>query len=138
MNFFTANEAFSLYPYASFVQKVTILFGVQKEHDYAQRGFMPQTLAATKPHISYCPQTVRRPGDEHTWKIKMSPVVCGPVAPVESNTWKVCTIPGTQYGQTVYEIFDHPKLRLSVVTVDIASVRRWFGTKQRTRRNTDR
>ena len=135
MNFLTANEAFSLYPYASFVQKVTILcraFECRTEHkEYIERGFKPLILTETGPHILHRPETVRHPGDAYTWRITMFPVVCGPVAPVESNTWKLCAIEGSQYAQTVYDLFYHPKLRLPIVTVDIPNVRRWFDTERR-------
>ena len=137
MNFLTAHETFSLYPYSSFIQKVAISCRVSEhrtDQTYIAQGFKSQTLAETIPHISYCPETVRRPGDAHTWKIKILPTVFGPVAPVESNTWRIRTVPGSQYAKLMYKLFYHPKLSLPVITAEIRNVQRWFDTERKARR----
>ena len=92
MNFFTASEAFALYPYASFIRNINILCKATDKitrraiRKYIARGYILKALATTKPQKSFYAWTTRRPGDRHTWKIKDNLDIGGLTTPVESNT----------------------------------------------------
>ena len=132
MNFFTATEAFSLYPYASFIRNINLLCKAtdrstkQAVRKYIDRGYNLKALVTTRPQKSFYAWTTRRPGDRHTWRIKDQLDIGQPNTPVESNTWKLRPVHGTIYAQPIYDIFRHRRLRVPIVTSDYMSVQHWF------------
>ena len=132
MNFFTATEAFSLYPYASFIRNINLLCKAtdrstkQAVLKYIDRGYNLKALVTTKPQKSFCAWTTRRPGDRHTWRIRDHVDVGQTHTPVEGNTWKLRSVQGTIHAQPIYDIFRHRRLKVPIVTSDYMSVQHWF------------
>lgn len=132
MNFFTATEAFSLYPYASFIRNINLLCKAtdkstrQAVCKYIDCGYHLKALIKTKPQKSYYAWTTRRPGDRHTWRIKDHADISETHTPVESNTWKLQSVPGSIYAKPTYDILRHRRLKVPIVTSDYMSVQHWF------------
>ena len=136
MNFLTTTDTFCLYPYASFIRNINLLCKAtdsltkQAIRKYVTRGFKLKALVSTKPQRSFYAWTTRRPGDQHTWRIKDDMDIGNPYnkthTPVESNTWKLRPVHGSIHAETTYDIFRHRLLKLPIVTSDYMSVQHWF------------
>ena len=144
MNFFTATEAVSLYPYASFIRNINLLCKATDRptrkavRKYIDRGYKLKVLVTTKPHKSFYAWTTRRPGDRHTWRIKDNVDMGENYTYVESNTWKLRPVQRSIHANPTYDIFRHRRLKVPIVTSDYMSVQHWFELRPAKKRRVGR